>query len=508
MKFIFIPFLILFTLFLSLQEGFSQSNGNISLSGERFKASQIIFGPLSNKQAILNDPLLPEIVQHVREKYGTSTVILYGSRARGEASEKSDYDIIGLLNSGEAQESPEVFKGARLEISLYSQSVKEEMAADLPFSFFWEEGAILHQSHHEGEQFIEDVKKAFYNNKNESRQTNKNIIRLLAINLNRAQENETREHFYRHRFLMLSLVEYFPIRNLTYKGPRKSLEWLRKNDPLTYTAFSKAMAPQASFDDLQMLLKQIAGPELDINTKVKENTCRKSQAKEKYVASKDPLLPDIMHYVQTTYGAHTIILYGSRAQGTANHKSDYDIIAFRGLGAPVESKRDLFKDVYLEINFYPDECIHDMSLTSGLSLVRGSMVLCQRDNFGERFTKHIKKIYDRGFHVSDELKQKVVDEIKVKLLKIDNTLAGHYCQHVLLSSLLEHYFTLHNLYYIGSRESFAWLKENDLPSYYAFEKALRPEADLESIKELVSRVIAPFEKKKRKATAAMSKPLG
>jgi|GEM_PF-601105 len=482
-------------LVLSLQGGANESKA----SGEKFNSSQIIFAPLANKQAILTDPLLPEIVQHIREKYAASAVILHGSRARGEASEKSDYDIIGVLKSGEPQEYLEDFKGARLDIALYPQKIDKEDAEDLPIAFFWEEAAILHQRHHEGEQFIKDIKKAFFIKKNDCFQTRKDRVRSLIINLDRSQENEIREHFYRHRFLTLSLVEYFPIRNLVYKGPRKSLGWLKKNDPLTYKAVSKAMAPQASIEDLHALLKQVAGSELDTKTPVKENTGRKPQAKENYVAAKDLLLPDIMHYVQTTYGAHTVILYGSRAQGTASSKSDYDIIAFRGGAAPNESKRDLFKDVYLDLHFFDDESLNDMYLDVPLGFVSGFVILCQKDNFGERFTQHIKKIYDRGFHVSDELKQKVVDEIRTKLLKVNNTVAGHYYQHSLLSSLLEHYFTLRDLYYVGARESFAWIKENDLSSYYAFEKALKPEADLGSIREVVHRVISPFEQKTRKA---------
>lgn len=497
MRLIFIIFFIVFTFF--LEDGFAQRNGNIPLSEERFQPSRIIFGPLANKQAILSDPLLPEIIQHVREKYGVSAVILYGSRARGEASEKSDYDIIGILQSGESQEYLESFKGVYLDISLYPQKIDDADVEHFPIPFFWEEAAILHQRHHEGEQFIKDIKKAFDNNKDNYSQETKNRILMLEINLDRAQENEIREHFYRHKFLTRCLLEYFPIRDLPYKGPRKSLAWLKKNDSLTYSAFSKAMAPQARFQDLQVLLKQVADSKLNTKAQVGNNTRQKFKEKEKYVVSKDPLLPDIVRYIQATYGAHTIILHGSRAQETASHKSDYDIMAFGELGHAGEIKRDLFKEVYLEMMLCSDEAIDDLKLIDSLGLVKGYIILCQKDNFGNRIIQHMKKIYDEGFYVPDELKQKVVDEIKTRLLKIDNSVAGKYYQHTLLSSLLEHYFTLRDLYYVGSRESFAWIKENDLPTYYAFEKALKPEADLESIQGVVHRVISPFEQKMQKS---------
>jgi predicted nucleotidyltransferase len=34
--------------------------------------------------------------------YGCHTVILYGSRARGDATAESDYDVLGVRDSGEA----------------------------------------------------------------------------------------------------------------------------------------------------------------------------------------------------------------------------------------------------------------------------------------------------------------------------------------------------------------------------------------------------------------------
>lgn len=424
-------------------------------------------------------------------------MILYGSRARGTATSKSDYDIIGLQASGEATTHQEFFKDTYLDISLYPP--KEDDESDSPSFSFWQEAVILHQPHDEGEQFVNAVKKEFYQNKKDLSQEKILKIRMLTINFDRAQKDETREHFYRHRFLKLALVVYFPIRNLTYMGPRKSFEWLQENDPLTYASFKKAFAPSANAEDFLALLKQVAGPDLDIKYQTKENLGNDSDDSQikKYISSQDPLLPEIVRHIQKTYGAHTIILYGSRAQGTATSKSDYDILALRGPGIPEETKKDLFGDVYLDIHFFPEEALNDMYLVSPLSLVKGADILCQKDHLGEDFIHHLKKIYNQGFVASTQFKQKVVDEIKMNQWKIDHSLVGFFYQHSLLPNLLEHYFTLRNLYYIGTRESFAWLQENDLPTYYAFEKALKPDASIESINELVDHVIAPFENKER-----------
>lgn len=481
-----------FIIFVSINAGLSQNDKAISSFNNEGEAHQIRgLGPLSNAQSIFKDPLLPEIVQHIRTKYGVHTVILFGSRARGTGTAKSDYDIIGLQKSGEYKEYQDVFKGAFLDIFIYPQSFGEVAADNLPT--VWQEAIVLYQPHHEGEQFIKALKKAFADNeiednKTDLSQTKKNAIRLLTVNLGRGQENEIREHFYRRKFLMLALEKYCPIHNLSPMGPRKSLEWLKKYDPLTYAAFEKALIPNASREILQDLLTQIAGPDLDI--KDDKSITENSKIKEKYVFSKDPLIPDIVRHIQETYGAHTVILYGSRAQGTATPKSDYDIILLREAGTLREDMRDLFKGAYLDLHFFSDEAVIATDLTGCLSIAEGAAVLSQKDNLGERLIQNVKKIYEGGFFTSDQIKQDVIDEIKMNLSKIDSTTVGYYYQNLVLSDLLEHYFTLRNIFYIGSRESFEWLKKNDLTTYNLFEKAVKPGASIESTKELVDRVIA------------------
>jgi uncharacterized protein len=41
-------------------------------------------------------PLLSEIISDINSRYQPHTLILYGSLARGDSSETSDYDIIGI----------------------------------------------------------------------------------------------------------------------------------------------------------------------------------------------------------------------------------------------------------------------------------------------------------------------------------------------------------------------------------------------------------------------------
>lgn len=70
----------------------------------------------------------------------------------------------------------------------------------------------------------------------------------------------------------------------------------------------------------------------------------------------------------------------------------------------------------------------------------------------------------------------------------ENDIEGNFRRHWLLHELLECYFKLRDAWHLGPKESFKWLKIYDLPVYYAFEEALKPSAELESIEKLITLV--------------------
>lgn len=65
---------------------------------------------------------------------------------------------------------------------------------------------------------------------------------------------------------------------------------------------------------------------------------------------------------------------------------------------------------------------------------------------------------------------------------------GNFRRHWLLHDLLECYFKLRDSWYLGPKESFNWLKNNDTQTYAAFNDALKPNADLNQIEQLIKLV--------------------
>lgn len=58
-----------------------------------------------------------------------------------------------------------------------------------------------------------------------------------------------------------------------------------------------------------------------------------------------------------------------------------------------------------------------------------------------------------------------------------------------LAELLDDYFKLRTLWYLGPKESLAWLEAHDERAYRAFEEALLPGAPLDAIARLAAIVV-------------------
>jgi hypothetical protein len=141
----------------------------------------------------------------------------------------------------------------------------------------------------------------------------------------------------------------------------------------------------------------------------------------------DPLLREVCVSLERNSRAHTILLYGSRANGTENEFSDYDIAAFADVPA---AKRDtrVVAGQFLDVFLHP-EAVLAAPITEHLTL-RGSRIL------------------------------------------------------------VEDYFALRGMWYQGPKKSFQWLREFDAATHRAFENALKPSASFDAIDGVVGFVIA------------------
>ena len=67
------------------------------------------------------------LVEELCTKHGCHTVILYGSRARGDFSEESDHDVLGVRADGPACRDARPWEGSFLDAFIYSEAALETL---------------------------------------------------------------------------------------------------------------------------------------------------------------------------------------------------------------------------------------------------------------------------------------------------------------------------------------------------------------------------------------------
>jgi len=188
------------------------------------------------------------------------------------------------------------------------------------------------------------------------------------------------------------------------------------------------------------------------------------------------------------HGAHTVLLYGSRADGSATEDSDYDLAAFGNTAAVFRDAR-LVEGSYLDAFLYPDSVL---AAPTGQHLkLRGSRVLVQRDSLATTFLERLEDLYRRGPEPlpQDEAVARKAWAHKMLSRAERSDAEGDYRRAWLLTALLEDYFSLRREWFEGPKKALRWLAQFDQPTFEAFSLALKPGCDLRPVAVLVRLVV-------------------
>jgi hypothetical protein len=202
----------------------------------------------------------------------------------------------------------------------------------------------------------------------------------------------------------------------------------------------------------------------------------------------DPVIEAMCRQLVIEHGAHTILLYGSRANGTHTPDSDYDIAAF----APVSDLRrvtGVLAEGFSDIFVYPEATLQD--ITDDLLRLRGSTVLLQRGHEGAAFLDRLE-----GRFLAGPAKLSITEErarkdwlVKMAARSRRGDPEGNFRRAWLLTSALEDYFVFRQAWFQGPKKALAWLSVHDRKGHALFVDALAPESDTDSIDRLVQHVI-------------------
>jgi predicted nucleotidyltransferase len=202
----------------------------------------------------------------------------------------------------------------------------------------------------------------------------------------------------------------------------------------------------------------------------------------------DARLPEIQRILVEEHDCHTVILYGSYARGDAGPNSDYDLAGIRASGDAIRDAR-FWNGAYLDLFIYPES--KTAAPDEAMIHMREGRVLIEKDSIGTNFLKRLQEILRSGPKPlpRDEIQARKLWARKMLERAKDKDIEAKYRKIWLLTALVEDYFRIRGLWYLGAKESFKWLRGNDPETYSCFEVALGNTDDLNAIQRAVERTI-------------------
>lgn len=205
---------------------------------------------------ITNDPVLQAIVEELISLYQCHTIILYGSRARGDFASSSDYDVAGIAKTGEKKRIARLEKihGVYHDLFVYPESAFDTIADD---HLCMSDGIVIIERENFGTKLLKKLSAAI--KLPESITPDEISVRKVWYQkmLARASIRDL-EGKYRQIWAIYTILEdYFVFRKLRYQGPKKAFQYLEKHDPETLALFDEVLSNINNVDILKKLIKKI-----------------------------------------------------------------------------------------------------------------------------------------------------------------------------------------------------------------------------------------------------------
>lgn len=178
----------------------------------------------------------------------------------------------------------------------------------------------------------------------------------------------------------------------------------------------------------------------------------------------------ILEYLKESYDPISILLYGSYANGTNDHTSDFDCMI-------IVSEKDKNHDdaivngVQLDCFIFTEAELQSEDISTFLTAYDSNIVL---DNgMGADLKRRVHEYVENNTKTSDEEKDFLVSWIQKTVQRIGkNDDEGNMRAISFMSESLMDYYTLRDMFYFGSKKAIRHLKETDTEGYAYFHDAV------------------------------------
>jgi hypothetical protein len=203
---------------------------------------------------LTDEALVAELVR----AHAAHTVILYGSRARGDATAESDVDVACWADGVESSRDARIWAGLYLDGFVHPTAHAEAPVSEDQLKLLG--GRVLLDTRGLGAALLARVEALDAAGPPELPESERRMRRVWAHKMLARIRRGDLEAQYRHHWLLFQLLEDdFALRGQWYRGPKRALAILAQQRPRTHAAFVAALAPGASLAALEALVACVAG---------------------------------------------------------------------------------------------------------------------------------------------------------------------------------------------------------------------------------------------------------
>jgi hypothetical protein len=199
--------------------------------------------------------LIEEARRILVDEYGCHTVILYGSRARGDSTDASDVDIAGF---GAAASTRDTRKLGSVFLDAFVCTEAELEADATPESLKFLNSVLLVDPRGAGARFLHRVGRLHARGPEPLPASERRMIRAwIEKTVARIARGDLEAHYRRHWLLFDMIENDHKLRGQWFLGSKDAFARLERDRPDLHAAFAEALAPNAALDAIERLARMV-----------------------------------------------------------------------------------------------------------------------------------------------------------------------------------------------------------------------------------------------------------